>query len=64
MNGNSKLSKLNRLIELTGDIEATQSRIVHPNTSAEMRKLYGRYLELFNDEYNKVFIQLYGKEPK
>ena len=62
MNGNSKLSKLNRLIQLTGDIEATQSRIVHPNTSAEMRKMYGKQLELLNAEYNKVFIRLYGKE--
>lgn len=62
MNKNSNLSKLNRLIQLHGDIEATQSRIVHPNTSADMRVVYGQQLEFLNAEYNKIFIRMYGKE--
>ena len=62
MNGNSSLSKLNRLIQLHGDIDSVQSRINHPSTSADMRKLYIQQLENLNAQYNKIFIRLYGKE--
>jgi len=62
MHRNSRLSKLNRLIELHNDIESTQSRIDDLDTTAEMSGVYSRQLVSMRAEHNKIFTQLYARQ--